>query len=271
MTQPQTPQTPQPQTPQRTPGLIPFKSPKAAEYARIKTVAGVCLVATKIPGEIRGLCTGTVVSSHEGIVLVTSEKIIPSKVLAKVKKKPKEWNKGDYVLYFKSGKGKGDELKIYNLDEVTEPNKGVNFDHGLVMIHLDSNSKKLTDNFKKFRPFKANDNKTTDPKPFKGSICRIVRGNSTSFIVESYDIMYDNDKEVLRATTATTASTFDTLSKLTVGAAVSDRLPFGGGIFKNDAFVGVLIFDDDGQIVAVQCFKGNPFGKYGGIFSRGSS
>lgn len=269
MTQPQTPQTPQ--TPQRTPGLKPFKSPKAVEYARIKTVAGVCLVAKKIPGEIRGLCTGTVVSSHEGIVLVTSEKIIPSKVLAKVKKKPKEWNKGDYVLYFKSGKGKGDELKIYNLDEVTEPNKGVNFDHGLVMIHLDSNSKKLTDNFKKFRPFKANDNKTTDPKPFKGSICRIVRGNSTSFRVESYDIMYDNDKEVLRATTATTASTFDTLSKLTVGAAVSDRLPFGGGIFKNDAFVGVLIFDDDGQIVAVQCFKGNPFGKYGGIFSRGSS
>lgn len=266
MTQPQTPQTPQ-----RTPGLKPFKSPKAVEYARIKTVAGVCLVAKKIPGEIRGLCTGTVVSSHEGIVLVTSEKIIPSKVLAKVKKKPKEWNKGDYILYFKSGKGKGDKLKIFNLDEVTEPNKGVNFDHGLVMIHLDSNSKKLTDNFKKFRPFKANDNKTTDPKPFKGSICRIVRGNSTSFKVESYDIMYDNDKEVLRATTATTASTFDTLSKLTVGAAVSDRLPFGGGIFKNDAFVGVLIFDDDGQIVAVQCFKGNPFGKYGGIFSRGSS
>lgn len=249
-------------------GLMPLQSNTTAEYAEIETVAGVCLVGKKISGEIQGLCTGTVVSFRESIVLVTSERIIPSKEdLAKVKQKSNEWNKGEYVLCFKPRKPKND-LKIYKLDDVTKPNEGVNFDQGLVMIDLDS--KKLSVNFKRYRPFKANDKKITDPKPFNDSICQIVRGNSTSFIVEFYDIIYDNDKEVLRARTPE-ASTFDTLSKLTAGGALSDRLAFGGGIFKDDVFVGVLMFDDDGQIVALQCFKGNPFGKYCGIFSRGNS
>lgn len=251
------------------PGLMPLQSNPAAEYAQIKTVAGVCLVGKKCSGDIRGLCTGTVVSLHDSIVLVTSERIIPTKEdLAKVKQNSNEWNKGDYVLCFKSRKK--DKLKIYNLEKVTEPNKGVHFDHRLVMIHLDS--KKLSDNFKKYRLFKANGNKITDPKPFEGSICQIVNGNSKSFIVESYEIIYDNDKEVLRARSTPGASTFDSLSKLTAGGAFSDRLAFGGGIFKDGTFVGVLIFGDDdpGQIVAVQCCFGQPVGKCGGIFSTWS-
>lgn len=255
-------------------GLMRVPSNATAEYAEIETVAGVCLVGKKNSGEIQGLCTGTVVSFRESIVLVTSERIILSKEdLAKVKENSKEWNKGEYVLCFKPRKPKN-ELKIYKLDDVTDvtkPNEGVNFDEGLVMIHLDS--KKLSDRFKKHRPFKASDKKITDPKPFNDSICQIVNGNSNRFVVESYEIMYDNGKEVLRARSTPGASTFDTLSKLTAGGAVSDRLAFGGGIFKNDAFVGVLIFDDDdlGQIVAVQCWLGKLVGKYCGMFSRGSS
>ena len=252
------------------PGLIPFTSTKASEYARIKTVAGVCLVAKNISGERQGLCTGTVVSFREGIVLVTSERIIPSKELDKVKKNSEEWNKGDYVLYFKSGKN--DELKKFFLNEVTEPN-GVNCDQGLVTIRLNLDSKKLSDNFKNYRPFKANDNKITDPEPFMGSICRIVKGNARSFEVESYEIEYDgNGKQVLRARSAP-RSTFNNVSELTANGTVSDRLAFGGGIFKEDVFVGVLTFDDDdpGQIVTVQCWSGKLVGKYSGIFSRGSS
>jgi len=252
-------------------GLMPLQSNATAEYAEIETVAGVCFVGKKNSGEIQGLCTGTVVSFRESIVLVTSERIIPSKEdLAKAKQNSNEWNKGEYVLCFKPRKPKGD-LKIYKLDDVTKPNEGVHFNQGLVMIHLDS--KKLSLNFKRYRPFKANDKKITDPKPFNDSICQIVNGNSKSFVVESYEIIYDNGKEVLRARSTPGASTFDTLSKLTAGGTFRDRLAFGGGIFKDGAFVGVLIFDDDdlGQIVAVQCWLGKLVGKYCGMFSRGSS
>ena len=250
-------------------GLMPLQSNATAEYAEIETVAGVCLVGKKNAGEIQGLCTGTVVSFRESIVLVTSESIIPRKDLAKVKQNSNEWNKSEYVLCFKPRKPKDDQ-KIYKLDAVTKPNEGVNFDQGLVMIHLDS--KKLSVNFKRYRPFKANDKKITDPKPFNDSICQIVNGNSKSFVVESYEIIYDNGKEVLRARSTPGASTFDTLSKLTTDGTCRDRLAFGGGIFKDDAFVGVLIFDDDdlGQIVAVQCWLGKLVGKYCGMFSRGS-
>ena len=245
------------------PGFLPFQSKATAEYAEIETVAGVCLVGKKNSREIQGLCTGTVVSFRGSIVLVTSETIIPKENFAEVKQNSSKWNKGDYVLYFKS-REEG-QLKRYDLEKVTESNEGVNFDQGLVIIHLDS--EKLSENFKKYRPFKANDRKITDPKPFNDSTCRIVKRSAKSFEVESYKLMYDkNDKEVL---CDDAGSTFDTRSKLIfANGADRDRFAFGGGIFKNGAFVGVLIFDGDNldQIVPVQCWLGKLVGKCGRIF-----
>lgn len=248
---------------------LDFKSKAKTRYDQIKTVVGLCLVGKKSSSGTGGLCTGSVVSFRESIVLVTSETIIQSEELAKVKQSSSVWNKGDYVLCFKSRKKDKNKPKIYNLNDITESNGEVNFDQGLVMVHLDS--EKLSGNFKQYRPFKANDNKITDPNPFNGSICRMVNGNAKSFEVESYDIIHDTKcgKDVLELRSSWPPhATFDTWSTLTSNGAVRDRLASGGGIFKSGAFVGVLIFDghDLGQIVPVQCWLGKLVGKYCRVF-----
>ena len=185
--------------------------------------------------------------------LVTSKNIFSDskEELAKVKCLPCEWN--GYVLCFKSpkeGELKTDKLK---LDEVITSNEGVIVSEGLVIIRLDF--KKLSSDFKRYRPFKTSVEKLTDStKPFDGSICRIVNGNTESFMVESYKIEYVNGKEVVQISRG--GSSFDTLSKLTANGAI----PSGAGIFKDGVFTGVLNFIDD-QILPVPFWSGAFFGK----------
>ena len=240
------------------PGFMPLSSKTSSDYARIKSEAGVCLVGKRFSGESNymGLCSGNVIKSAlAGILLVTGESLFSSKEeLAKVKRNPREWkDKVDYVLCFKSRK-KG-QLKTYQLDDVMTSNRTVIFWEGLVIIPLDS--KKLSNNFKKYRPFNASDKKLTDPKPFGGSIGRIVKGNTESFVVESYEIEYVNGKECVLIRPG---SFVDTLSKLTANGALNECLASGGGIFKDGVFTGVLSFIDD-QILLLPFWSGALFGK----------
>lgn len=247
------------------PGLMPFPS----KNSRIKSEAGVCLVGKRFSGgNYIGLCSASVIEvdwswiSSRILLLVTSESIFSGseEQLAKVKRNPCEWNdKADYVLCFKSPK-KG-KLKTCELDKVIESNEGVFVRKGLVIIPLDS--QKLSDklSFKINCPFKVSNKQLTDPKPFDGLICRIVRGHTESFIVEYYKIEYVNGKEyVLSRPGSGSGSCFDTLSKLTAGGAVTECLASGAGIFKDDVFVGVLNFFED-QILPVPFCQGAFFGK----------
>ena len=89
---------------------------------------------------------------------------------------------------------------------------------------------------------------------------------SERFEVESYEIIYDQKgKLCLRGLIGSTSSLIYTLADLT--PPTSSRLPFGGGIFKNDTFVGVLIFHGE-QISPVQCWLGKPIGTYGRTFEE---
>ena len=239
------------------PGSMPLPSKKSSAYAKIKSEAGVCLVGKRFSDErhYTGLCSGSVIEQEvfPGILfLVTSESIFSGgkEELAKVKLNPCEWNdKVDYVLCFKSPK-KG-ELETFKLDEVSTSNERMIFSEGLVIIPLDS--KKLTHDFRKYRPFKANLKKLTDSKPFDDSSCRIVKGNTESFMVESYKIEYVNGKECVLSRAG---SRFDTLSRLTANGA----FPSGAGIFKGDVFTGVLNVTDD-QSLPVPFWQGAIFGK----------
>lgn len=241
------------------PGSMPLSSKKSFDYAQIKSEAGVCLVGKRFSGEsiYIGRCTGNVIEVFPGfLLLVTSESIFSGskEELAKVKRNPCEWNdKADYVLCFKSRK-KG-ELKTYKLDEVSTSNERVIVSEGLVIIPLDS--KKLSNNFKRYRPFKASVKKLTDSKPFDGSICRIVKGNTESFMVESYKIEYVNGKECVLSRAG---SSVDTLSKLTANGAFTECLPSGAGIFEDGVLTGVLNFIDD-QILPAPFWSGALFGK----------
>ena len=249
----------------RVPGLMSFSS----KNSRIKSEAGVCLVGKRFSGgNYIGLFSASVIKvdwswiSSRILLLVTSESIFSGseEQLAKVKRNPCEWNdKADYVLCFKSPK-KG-KLKTCELDKVIESNEAVIVRKGLVIIFLDS--KKLSDklSFKINCPFKVSNKKLTDPKPFDGLICRIVRGHTESFIVEYYKIEYVNGKEyVLSRPGSGSGSCFDTLSKLTAFGAVTECLASGAGIFKDDVFVGVLNFFED-QILPVPFCQGAFFGK----------
>ena len=249
------------------PGLMPFSSKNSSDHARIKSEAGVCLVAKRFSGgNYIGLCSASVIKvdwiSSRILLLVTSESIFSGskEQLAKVKRNPCEWNdKADYVLCFKSPK-KG-KLKTCELDKVINSNGGVIVRKGLVIILLDS--KKLSDklSFKINCPFKVSNKQLTDPKPFDGLICRIVRGHTESFIVEYYKIEYVNGKEyVLSRPGSGSGIRFDTLSKLTAGGAVTECLASGAGIFKDDVFVGVLNFVED-QVLPVPFCPGAFFGK----------
>lgn len=248
------------------PGLMHLSSKNSSDCAQIKNEAGVCLVGKRFSGgNYIGLCSASVVKlevSSRILLLVTSESIFSGskEELAKVKRNPCEWNdKANYVLCFKSPK-KG-KVKTCELDKVITSKEGVIFTKGLVIIPLDS--KKLSDklSFKINRPFKVVNKELTDPKPFDGLICRIVRGHTESFIVESYKIEYVNGKGyVLNRPGPGSGSRFDTLSKLTAGGAVTECLASGAGIFKDDVFAGVLIFIGD-QILPVSVCPGAFFGK----------
>ena len=254
------------------PGLMPFSSKNSSDHARIKSEAGVCLVGKRFSGgNYIGLCSASVIKveiSSRILLLVTSESLFSGskEELAKVKRNPCEWNdKADYVLCFKSPK-KG-KLKTCELDKVIESNEAVIVRKGLVIIFLDS--KKLSDklSFKINCPFKVSNKKLTDPKPFDGLICRIVRGHTESFIVEYYKIEYVNGKEyVLSRPGSGSGSCFDTLSKLTAFGAVTECLASGAGIFKDDVFVGVLNFVED-QILPVPFCPGAFFGKASFVFT----
>ena len=237
------------------PGSMPLSSKKSSAYAKIKSEAGVCLVGKRFSDErhYTGLCSGSVIEVFPGnFWLVTSKNIFSDskEELAKVKCYPCKWN--GYVLCFKSPKeGELKTVKL-KLDEVITSNEEVIVSEGLVIIRLDS--KKLSNDFKKYRPFKASVEKLTDSKPFDGSNCRIANGNTESFMVESYKIEYVNGKKVVQISRG--GSSFDTLSKLTVNGAI----PSGAGIFKDGVFAGVLNFIDD-QILPVPFWSGAFFGK----------
>lgn len=233
--------------------IIPFES-----------MAGLCIVGQEVSGgTIVPRCTGSIVPCRGSIVLVTSETIFPEKELATVKRHCRKWTEFGFVLTFKK-KGKAEKTNTFKLQELTGSKEAVIFDQGLIIIPLDS--QKASGKLKEYCRFKANYEKIPDAKPFNGSICRFVNFPSGRFEVETYKIIYDQkDKLGLCRLIGSTSSLIYTLAEL--APPTSSRLPFGGGIFKNDTFVGVLIFHGE-QISPVQCWLGKLIGTYGRTFEE---
>ena len=111
---------------------------------KFETVAGLCIVGKEFPDRTRQLCTGSIVSCRESIVLVTSETIFPEE-----KRHPKEWTETGFVLTFKK-KGNVENTETFKLQELTGSKEAVIFDQGLIIIPLDSqkaNESRITNRF----------------------------------------------------------------------------------------------------------------------------
>lgn len=216
------------------------------QLAQNADVLGLCLVGKRVlRGRHRGLCTGNVARGlqeySEKIFLVTSENIVPKEELVDLKNSRGVFNSKDYMLYFWK-RDLANCRKLYELQNVTNPNERVIFRSGLAIIPIDTKKLRKRSGLKTDRPFTIN-KEVTDPRSLEGSVCQIVEGTINSLEVRSYNVECIDGECVLSLPEK--GITCRTWSELTANGTNCNLHPFGAGIFKAGNLVAVLGFLND--------------------------
>ena len=213
------------------------------QFAQNADVLGLCLVGKRVLR--RGLCTGNLARGlqeySEKVFLVTSENIVPKEELVDLKNSRGVFNRKDYTLYFWK-RDLANCRKLYDLQNVTNPNERVIFRSSLAIIPIDSKKLRKRSGLKTDRPFTVN-KEVTDPRSLEGSVCQIVEGTINSLEVRSYNVECIDGECVLSIPEK--GITCRTLSELTANGTNCNLHPFGAGIFKAGNLVAVLGFSND--------------------------